>query len=150
MYATLSSLEQWLASIFAKAPHLPEGGRQTLVKIAPWLALIFGILGLLGLLSSGMLSSMFAFSFMGGSVMQVSVVVSLLAGFLASLLELFAFKPLSARKKKGWNYLFYATVLMAITAIINAVVGYSGAPGNIIGLLIGFWLLFEIRKYYLP
>ncbi len=144
----MSALETWMVPLFAKAPHLPESARQTLAKIAPWLALIFGILGLFGILSAGILSSMFAFSFVGMGMVQISMVISLLAGLISSVLEIFAFKPLSARRKKGWNYLFYATVLMAVSALIGAILGYSGALGNILGILIGFWLLFEVRRLY--
>ena len=82
----MSALETWMVPLFAKAPHLPESARQTLAKIAPWLALIFGILGLFGILSAGILSSMFAFSFVGMGMVQISMVISLLAGLISSVL----------------------------------------------------------------
>lgn len=143
----MNALEGWLAPIFAKFPHLPENGRRTLADIAPWLALIFGVLGLLGILSAGSLVSYLSFSFIGMGMLQISMFLSLLAGLIASVLQILAFKPLKARHKKGWSLLFYATVLTTATAILSLLFGYSSF-GGLIGALIGFWLLFEVRGLY--
>lgn len=43
----LNELESSLNDVFGKnLPALPKGGKEFLVKIVPWLALIGGILGL--------------------------------------------------------------------------------------------------------
>ncbi len=144
----MGALEQWMAPLFAKFPHLPESARQTLAKIAPWLALIFGILGILAILSAGSIaSSFFGFALLGVGMMQISMLISLLAGLIASVLDILAYKPLTARKKKGWNLLFYATVLTTVATILNLLFGY-GSIGSLVGSLIGFWLLFEARGLY--
>lgn len=143
----MGALEGWLAPIFAKFPHIPMGGRQTLVQIVPWLALIFGVLGIFGVLSAGSLVSYLSFSVLGMGMLQISMFVSLLIGLAASLLEVLAFRPLKARRKKGWNFLFYATVLTTASAIFSLLFGYSSLNG-LIGSLIGFWLLFEVRGLY--
>lgn len=36
-----------LADFFQKLPHLPESAREVLVKIAPIISLVFGILGII-------------------------------------------------------------------------------------------------------
>src|SRR5258706_15441794 len=47
-------LEEW----FTKLPPIPKGGREGIVKITPWIALIFGILGiLLGLSGLGLFTA---------------------------------------------------------------------------------------------
>lgn len=143
----MNALEGWLAPIFAKFPHIPMGGRQTLTKIAPWLALIFGVLGLLGIVSAGSLMSYLSFSVLGMGMIQITMFISLLAGLIACILEILAFKPLKAMKKKGWDLLFYATVLTTATTILSLLFGYSEI-GSLIGALIGFWLLFEVRGLY--
>jgi hypothetical protein len=145
----MAALEHWMAPLFEKAPHIPHGGRETLVKIAPWLALIAGILGLYGLFMVGALGSLLSFSFPGSGLYQASMVVSLVAGLLAAVLNLLAFSPLQKKQKKGWNFLFYGMVITIIAALLNAFVGYgSGLLGTLIGALIGFWLMFEVRSYY--
>ena len=145
----MAALEGFLAPIFTKTPHLPENARQTLAKIAPWFALIFGVLGIFGILSAGAIGSMLSLSFLGGGLMQISWAVTVVAGLFASVLELLAYKPLTKREKKRWNYLFYGTVLTTAAAIINLALGYgSDAVGTIIGTVIGLWLLFEVRALY--
>ena len=143
----MGALEQWMAPLFAKFPHIPDGGRKTLADIAPWLSLIFGVLGLFAILSAGSLMSYLSFSFIGMGMLQISMFISLLAGLIASVLQILAFKPLKARHKKGWSLLFYATVLTTATTILSLLFGYSSLSG-LVGVLIGFWLLFEVRGLY--
>jgi hypothetical protein len=145
----MAAFEAWLAPLFAKAPHLPHSARQTIVQVAPWLALIFGILGLFGLLSAGTFASFLSFSFLGGGMYHISMLIALFTGVAAAVLQLLAFKPLQAHKKKGWNFLFYGLVISAVGMIINMLLSYSyGLPGQILMLIISVWLLFEIREMY--
>ena len=146
----MAALESWLAPLFAKTPHLPDNIRQSLTQIAPWLALVAGILGLLG---ASALFSMFGFM---GSMMSMQymmmgstfpIMLALVISLIAAILDLLAFKPLSARQKKGWNLLFYGVVLSAVSFVINLFFGYA-TIGSVIGVLIGLWLLFEIRGLY--
>lgn len=53
MQQQVGVLENQLVDVFAKAPHLPQNIRDILITIAPWLALIFGILGIISLLAIG-------------------------------------------------------------------------------------------------
>jgi hypothetical protein len=142
----MAALESWMAPIFAKAPHLPQNIREGITNIAPWLALIFGILGLLAISSLGGFGLLLSLSFLGGSY-SFMLFVAILFGLIASVLDLLAYKPLTKRMKKGWNYLFYGNVLSAAGAILQIISGYS-VIGNIIGAVIGFWLLFEVREMY--
>ena len=145
----MAALENWMAPLFAKAPHLPQSARQILAQIAPWAALIFGILGLVSLLSAGAYLSTLLSFFWGGSMMlRLFLFFEVLVSLIASVLEILAFKPLSARKKKGWNFLFYATALVGLAALVDLIFRYGSSFGGIIGALIGFWLLFEVRGLY--
>lgn len=145
-----AALENALAPLFAKLPHLPHNVRQTLVSIAPWLALIFGVLGLFTVLSAlamipVLLSMPFGAAAMGGSYLPIFI--GLILGAVAAVLDLLAWKPLTAHKKKGWNLLYYGNILSVVSSVINMAFGYSGF-GGLIGALIGFWLLFEVRSLY--
>lgn len=135
-----STLEDGIASIFVHAPHLPQGVRSFLVKIAPWFTLIVGILGLALVLFSVIGSMLLVFAELGTAII-------ICIGFVDAILKLVAFKPLSSHKKLGWNLLLYAIVLSTIVVCIGWVIGY-GSYLSLIRLLIGFYLLFEIRGYY--
>jgi uncharacterized BrkB/YihY/UPF0761 family membrane protein len=143
----VSALEAKLEPVFAKFPHLTTPVRQTLVNIAPWLALISGLIGLLAIFSGGMLMSVLTLRFFGSGIIQLPFVISMIVGLLASALDLLAYTPLAAHKKLGWDYIFTGTVLMALAMIIDLVMG-SGSLGGLIGQLIGVWLLFEVRGLY--
>ncbi|MSR67832.1 hypothetical protein EXS65_03355 [Candidatus Peribacteria bacterium] len=145
----MTALESWLLPMFSKLPHLPGNAKLTITKIAPWFALIFGALGLLGILSTGAIASILTFSFFGGGLMQISWTISILAAIIAAIFQLLAYQPLTKNQKKGWNYLFYGTVLTAVAALVDLLFGYgSGAVQTIVGSFIGLWLLFEIRSSY--
>jgi uncharacterized BrkB/YihY/UPF0761 family membrane protein len=149
--ASLAALEDILAPIFAKTPHLPKEARDFLVSIAPWLALIFGILGVGAILSAGSLFSIFApfGAWHGMGLMNLSITISMVASLVASVVNMMAYKPLSEGKKRGWNLLFYGTVFTTAATLLGILFNnYYSSPGNLIGVLIGFWLLFEIRSHY--
>ena len=144
----MGKLESWLAPIFAKAPHIPQSARDTLVSFAPWLAIVFGILGLGTLFSIGAFASLFSpFILLAGGFAGILLFANILIGLFAAVLEILAFKPLQNHHKKGWNFLFYATVLSGVSSIIGMLFMSNGAEG-ILGTLVGLWLLFEIRPAY--
>ena len=146
----MAALEKWMAPLFAKFPHLPESARQTIANIAPWLALIFGILGLLALLSAGAVASLLSVAsvfLLAQGYAPLILLITLLASLIACGLDLLAFNPLRARLKKGWSYLFYGTVLTTAATLVEMVFG-GGSLGALVGALIGFWLLFEVRGLY--
>lgn len=145
----MSALENWLAPLFAKAPHIPKSGRDVLTGIAPWLALIGGVVGIMGILSYyslSMVAGPFSYLSMGGTMYPGSMISMIFLG-IGAVLELLAFKPLLARKKKGWNFLFYSVVAMTVYMVLEMFIGYGNIM-NIIGIVISFWLLFEVRDSY--
>lgn len=149
----MNALEAWMAPLFAKTPHLPKGGLEFLANVVPWLALIFGILGILGAFSALSLFSVLPHSTMMPYAMPYYsdfypvMIAGVIAGGIAAVLQVMAFNPLRARRKKGWSLLFYALTISAIMSVIQLLLGYSYI-GGILGALIGYWLLFEIRALY--
>ncbi|HRH93223.1 MAG TPA: hypothetical protein PKV72_01680 [Candidatus Peribacteria bacterium] len=143
-----AAIEAWMLPLFQKAPHLPQNARQTVVDVAPWLALIGGVLGLAAVFSASAFTSMlFTFSFFRYGIFPLLYVVSMLCVFAAALLELMAYQPLTQRRKAGWNFMFYALLINVVSFVLSIFAGY-GNGGHIIGLLVGFWLLFEVRDAY--
>lgn len=143
-----AALEAWLLPLFQKAPHLPASAKQILVDVAPWISLISGALGIVGILSaSAFMSMLFSFAFVTGGLLPIFFTAGMLLWLAGSLLSLLAYKPLSEKKKLGWNYMFYSSLLSVVAFILQMIAG-QGMFGYVIALLIGFWLLFEVRDQY--
>ncbi len=131
-------------NLFKNLPHLPVGVVEFFVKIAPYLALfsavlglIFGpIVGLVGLLSVITLNPFIMLSILGGAVLM----------FVNVAMMLYAYKPLQNREYKGWLLLFWSEVLTAVTTVLS-VLG-NGSIASVIWLIIGFYVLYEIKPAY--
>lgn len=144
----MNGLEAMLAPVFEKLPHIPENGRKVIVDISPWIALIFGALGILALLGMGGMG-IGALSMMGYGGFGLSMLVHLAIGLLSSVLLLMAYPGLKAKTKSGWNLTFYSEVVSVAGGVVGiALWGGSDIVGVVIGALIGFYILFEIHSYY--
>lgn len=128
-----------LEKLFKGLPHLPENIREVLVKIAPWIALIFGALGLLAGIGAMGVSPIAMF---GGARSGMMVFLTGVLTIVSSVLMLLAFPKLKNRSHQGWVYLFWAEALNAVYALLVVSVG------SVLGVLLGLYLLFEIKRYY--
>jgi hypothetical protein len=164
----LAPLEKSLNEIFGeKAPYkIPKSGRETLVKIAPWLSLasgIFGIISALGLWRAAhrvneVINSVNQFSAAFGAPVQKAPTLglffwlSLVMLVVFALLALLAFPGLKAKKKTtGWNLMFFssiASVLYGLVSLFYDGGGVSSFVGTLIGTAIGLYLLFQVRSHY--
>lgn len=145
----MSGLEGWLAPLFEKFPHLPEGGRKFLVDAAPWVALIFGILGILSMFGFGGVGM--SALYLGGALghMMLTPLIHLAFGLASSVMLLMAYPGLKSRVRKGWSMAFYSEVVSVAGGLFAIVMGgYSDVVGLLIGATIGFYILFEVRSYY--
>ncbi|MPR36114.1 hypothetical protein [Salmonirosea aquatica] len=139
-------LEKELRDVFANFPAFPESLIELLVTIAPWGALIgaiFGILGFLSLVGIGSFVSVASIG-MGAYGSTWKMWVSILGLGIASVIYLLAFSPLRARRKRGWDLMYYAFLL---NLVINAIT--FSIFGLIISFLIGGWILFQVRPKYI-
>lgn len=165
MNAIVKPIEQALLPLFKGFPSLPEGARKTLVKIWPVLAMVFGILQLLaayGLWNLGHSANQLVnyanewsvatgngvvtptlgiFYYLGLAVLVIDAVILLLAA-----------APLNARQKKGWDLLLLGSVLNLVYGVVILFDSYYGGVGSLlstlVGSVIGFYLLFQVRDYY--
>lgn len=128
-----------LEDFFKKLPNLPASGREVLVSVVPWIALIFGILGVLAGLGAVGVSPLALF---GGLSSSFTVLVMGVATIVASVLMLMAFPKLTKKAYKGWELLFWSEVVNTVAAVMALSVG------SILGVLVGFYLLFQIKSYY--
>ena len=167
MASKLTNLEARLDDLFVRsAPRLPEGARKGLVNWLPIISLVVGILSLLSAWSLwhwahavdnvlGGLCNAYSVSGCGnlGVVSRFSVWVWLAIIMIGveGLLYLLAYPGLQARKKEGWNYLFYGALLNLAYAVVSLFTGYNAVPnflGALIGSAVGFYFLFQIRDMY--
>lgn len=132
----IGMMEGW----FKKAPALPTNIQDTLVKITPWVALIFGILGILAGLGAVGVSPVAMF---GGVRNSMMVLVSGVLTIASSALLLMAYPKTKALKMQGWTFLFWSTVVSLVSSLlVGAIVS------AIIWGLVEFYLLFQIKSHY--
>jgi len=133
-------LEDW----FKKLPPLPTNAVDTIAKITPILALVFGILGvLLSVAGLGILSFLAPFAMMSGAAPHYGFGMIATVGWLiSSVMMLLAYPGLKAGKTSGWNMLFWSEVVNVATSLL----GFN--LGSVIGALIGFYLLFQIKPKF--
>ena len=135
-----SMLEEW----FKKLPPLPASAVDGLYSIAPWIALVFGVIGVLGGLSGfGALTFLAPFAVMGGASSYYGLgIISTVGWLVASVLMLLAFTGLKTGKMSGWNLLFWSEVVSVVASLV------AFSLGTVVGAAIGFYLLFQIKPKY--
>jgi len=139
-----------IEGLFKSLPHLPKGIVEFLVKIAPWIVLVAGIGSLYGGIKG-------IIGYSGVPREYLNLVPHMSRGYLVlsgiievinGALLLVAFNPLRTHKFEGWMYLFWVQVLGIVTALLALVFGVIGVFAAVVGTLIGFYLVFEIKPHY--
>lgn len=143
--SVLEQLESALAVYFEeKAPSLPKEWKKLLVKIAPWLSLIFAIFALPTFLAVlGLGAIMMPFSYLGGMRYGAGFTFAWLFSLLIIIVELLAIPSLFQRKKYGWRLLFYVSLISALNSLLSFNLG-----ALIVGTLFSWYILFQVREYY--
>lgn len=132
-----------IGDYFNKLPQLPKGGRDAIVMITPWLALIFGALGLIvALLGLGIFTFLAPIALVVGAKGAGSGFLFAVFGLASSLLLLAAFSGTKNRKERGWKFLYYSEVLSLVANVV-----YFSLSG-VVFTLVGFYFLYQIRSYY--
>ncbi|GLU51866.1 hypothetical protein [Dyadobacter frigoris] len=138
-------LENELEPIFlGKFPPFPENVKEFLVKYGPYFLLVGAILTLFGLLAAFGIGTaalgIGAVAYGSGFYMYVSLIIAT----IIMVMYLMAFSPLRARKRAGWNLLYYALILSLISNLLQLAIF-----AFIVGGVLGFWVLFQIREKYI-
>jgi len=132
-----------------KAPALPNNIKELIVQFAPWLiglGLLMSLPAVLALIGVGSLFG--SFSYLGYYGYRVggfggSYMISMIFMVISLVLEAMALPGLFAKSRKGWQMLFYATLVSAVSSLLSFNIG-----GLIIGTLLGMYLLFQVKSYY--
>lgn len=163
----LDQLETKLNDAYKGAPALPKNVKDLIVTYLPYLALIGGLASLWSAYSiyhwansvskittlANEYTAAFGIDPVDTTRWSVTLWISLGILVIMGLLYVLAFSPLKARKKSGWNLLFYALLLSVVNGIVGIFISnYGGGFGSFIAALVGFvigaYFLFQIREFY--
>jgi len=128
-----------------KAPKLPESVCDFIVKYGPYLMVVGLIFGLGSLLISlGLISAFLPFAGMAyGYGYNYGFSFWSLFSLAILVLQGMAIPGLFKRSKSAWNLMFYASLVSALSSLLSLDLG-----SLIIGMVISWYFLFQIRKYY--
>ena len=136
----IHTVEKKLNVIFVdKAPTLPKW----LVKFIVWLTpfvILLGIIAYIFLICVSLLSFTSIFS----NWLNITL-------YLAwTIFYIYAFKYINNYTKRGWQLLFYSTLVSELYALIILMSGFSIGLliSNLIWLAINFYVLFQIRASF--
>lgn len=142
--------KEWLkplADVYAKVPALPANAKDVLVQFAPWLALIWGVLAILGAIGGLGLFTLFSpFAYLAGAGYTTFLLVSAVIALVEGVILLLAFMPLKNKKLRGWNLLVWGEVLAIVSSIVTVSVG--SVVWAIVVAAIVFYFLFQVEAYY--
>jgi hypothetical protein len=167
MKEQLNVLEKQMSGFYKNAPKLPEGAIKWIVKYNPILALVFGVLQLLSTVSLWNLghrandivnvANTYAQTFgvkSSAPGLNVFYWVAVIFVGISGVMLLLAYPGLKEKKKIGWDWLFYGGLVNLGYGIFSVFFDsyYGGGISRLIGALIGslitFWILFQIRDSY--
>jgi hypothetical protein len=164
--SALDSLEKSLEGVFKSAPKLPENGKKMIVEWLPWINLIVGAFTLLSVywlynwahaVNSAVdylndISRIYGGTGISTSRWSVGLWIAVVVLAVEAVLYIMAFPATKARKKSGWDLLFYALLVNVAYGIVLLFTDYGGVGrfiGSIVGSVIGLYFLFQIRDMYL-
>ena len=152
-FSMLDGVEKQLTEWYKNLPSMPKGFNDWLAKYAWIFALVGGIFGALAVLpllgALGILST-FAVAVGGGLYVLLSW-LALIALILTVILTFMAVSPLKEQKEKGWKIMFFLEFFYMVYGVLNWLASPSqitGLFGTFLGAAIGFYFLFQVRKYF--
>ena len=141
-----NELDAYVERLRVQLPAAPEPLLDAYVRFAPWLALIFGAIGLFFLIFVGLLGSVFiplAVALGAQSVGRgVGFFISLVLGLIAGVAEVSGGYLMLQRRLTGW----WLLALGIVVGALNSLVSFS-LIGLIIMILIGYVHLMVKPRY---
>ena len=144
MQALINWLDLYLGQ---KAPSLPTGLKEFIVKIAPYgsiLIILFSVPALLAIFGASA-SLSFGMGRLVGSYLGPMYYASLVVLGITVVLEIMALPGLFNRTPSGWNFKFYATLVSIVSLFFSY---YSFSLSSILWIVISLYVLFQIKPYY--
>ncbi len=147
--SSLHGLEKTLNEYFGKkAPQLPGNVKDIIVTLAPWFTLIGLIVSIpLVLVAFGLGALVAPVSFLAGPqygiTFGVNYTVSMIVLAVALVLEALAVPGLFSRSVKGWRFAYWSALVSLLSNLVN-----FNFIGGLVGAIIGFYFLFQVRDRY--
>lgn len=132
-----------------KAPFaLPMGLKEFIATVSPYLVIISAVLALpLIFLALGLSAVVTPFAMMGGYGLGYgwgyAGIVSLVVAVVTLVIEVMAVPGLFKRSKASWRLVFYATIVSLLGSLLS-----FNIIGGIIGAIIGWYILFQVKELY--
>jgi hypothetical protein len=133
-----------------KAPFaLPQEVKEFIVKVSPYLIIVFAVMALpLILAALGLTAILSPFAMMGGYrygfEWGYAATIGLTISVITVIIEIIAVPGLFKRTKAAWTLLFYASIV----SLFGTILSFSGLFGGIIGAIIGWYILFQVKELY--
>ena len=143
----VAKFEAWLDEyMVTKAPfQIPMGGKEFLTMIAPYLVIIGVVLFALSIPALlGIGAMMGGMGLVGGyTSWGFAALISLIAGVITMGLEAWAVPGLFKRTRAAWRLVFYATLVSFAGSVLS-----MNLVGAVIGGVIGWYILFQVKELY--
>ena len=129
-----------------KAPFaLPKEAKEFIVKVSPYLIIILAIIAIPAVLTAlGLTAIVAPFAMLGGHVWGFGAIISLLITIVMIVMEIAAVPGLFKRTKASWNLVFYASIV----GLIGSLFSLGSILNVIIGTIIGWYILFQVKELY--
>ncbi|MEI6559589.1 MAG: hypothetical protein WCO00_14395 [Rhodospirillaceae bacterium] len=130
----------------SKAPiQIPGKVRYLMAKFGHWLVMGLMVLVLPGqLIALGMRAAMLPFASMAGTDSSLKLALALAMLLFLIVILIMALPGLQGRKVVGWQLLVLGNGINLVYGLLT-----GGIVGPILGALIGLYVLFQLRRYYL-
>lgn len=144
----VGKVEVWLDEyMVTKAPfQIPMAGKEFLAKVAPYLIIVFSLLALPAVLALfGITAVLAPVSVVSGYGMSWGVfgIIGAVTTIVSLGLNVMAIPGLFKRTHASWRLVFYATLVSLIGGLLS-----PGAVGAIVGAIIGWYILFQVKVLY--
>ncbi len=144
----MEQLETTLNEYFGKkAPAIPQNAKETIVKIAPYLAILSAVFTLPAIFVlfglGGLATSLAPFGGMSTVSTIPTMWVSIALLIPVAILEVMAIPGLFAKTAKAWKYMYWSQIISIISSLVQ-----FNLLGAVISGLIGFYLLFQVKSFY--
>ena len=129
-----------------KAPfNLPKEVKEFIAKVSPYLIIILALMAVPAILAAIGISAVFApVAMLGGYAWGFGAIISLIASGIAIVMEIVAVPGLFKRTRGSWNLVFYASIV----SLVGGILSLHGIFGAIIGAIIGWYILFQVKELY--
>ncbi len=141
--SSLVNIEEKIVDFLKSLPKLPKSAVDFLISLAPFLALIGGVLSLLSIVSFFIGTSALFYSAFPLSNAFPYLYIALAASVISGLMLIAAFEDLKNKKIFGWRLVFWAMNIGILSALIG-----GNIFGAVVSAFLSWYVLSQLRGEY--